>query len=39
VPKNPPDVPPHAGTQDVDVVIDLQILADTDARITLLKKI
>jgi hypothetical protein len=24
-------VPPHAGTQDVDIVIDLQILADTDA--------
>lgn len=31
----PPDVPPHAGTQDVDVVIDLQILADTDAYRTL----
>ena len=26
-----PAVPPHAGTLDVDVVIDLQILADTDA--------
>lgn len=25
----PPDVPAHAGTQDVDIVIDLQILADT----------
>ena len=25
----PPDVPAHAGTLDVDVVIDLQILADT----------
>ena len=33
--KNPPGVPPHAGTQDVDVVIDLQILADTDAYRTL----
>lgn len=31
----PPDVPPHAGTQDVDVVIDLQILADTEAYHTL----
>jgi hypothetical protein len=29
------DVPPHAGTQDVDIVIDLQILADTDAYHTL----
>jgi hypothetical protein len=31
----PPDVPPHAGTQDVDIVIDLQILADTEAYHTL----
>lgn len=31
----PPDVPPHAGTQDVDIVIDLQLLADTDAYHTL----
>jgi len=31
----PPDVPRHAGTQDVDIVIDLQILADTDAYRTL----
>ena len=31
----PPDVPPHAGTQDVDIVIDLQILTDTDAYHTL----
>ena len=31
----PPAVPPHAGTLDVDVVIDLQILADTDAYNTL----
>jgi len=28
-------VPPHAGTQDVDIVIDLQILADTEAYHTL----
>lgn len=27
----PPKVPPHAGTQDVDVVIDLQLLAETEA--------
>lgn len=31
----PPAVPPHAGTLDVDIVIDLQILADTDAYRTL----
>lgn len=31
----PPAVPPHAGTQDVDVVIDSQILANTDAYHTL----
>ena len=31
----PPNVPPHAGTGDVDVVIDLAILADTDAYHTL----
>lgn len=35
VPDRPPFVPPHAGTLDVDVVIDLQILADTDAYATL----
>lgn len=28
-------VPPHAGTQDVDIVIDLKILADTEAYQTL----
>jgi hypothetical protein len=31
----PPAVPPHAGTLDVDVVIELQILADIDAYQTL----
>ncbi len=31
----PPDVPPHAGTLDVDIVIDQQILADTQAYQTL----
>lgn len=35
VPARPPDVPPHAGTQDVDIVVDLQILADTEAYHTL----
>jgi hypothetical protein len=28
VTKRPPDVPPHAGTGDIDVVVDLSILAD-----------
>jgi len=27
----PPSVPPHAGTGDVDIVVELQMLADTDA--------
>ena len=31
----PPEVPPHAGTQDVDIVIDLQLLTDTQAYHTL----
>jgi hypothetical protein len=31
IPQQPPAVPPHAGTMDVDVVVDLQILADTEA--------
>lgn len=31
----PPDVPAHAGTQDVDIVIDLKMLADTEAYHTL----
>ncbi|HOW48564.1 MAG TPA: hypothetical protein PLB26_13030, partial [Rubrivivax sp.] len=35
VPARPPVVPPHAGTLDVDVVVDLQILADTEAYHTL----
>jgi hypothetical protein len=30
-----PAAPPHAGTQDVDVVVDLQILTDTEAYHTL----
>lgn len=35
VKKRPPVVPAHAGTTDVDIVIDLQILANTDAYRTL----
>jgi hypothetical protein len=35
----PPAVPAHAGTLDVDIVIDLQILADTDAYHTLEDKV
>lgn len=31
----PPEVPAHAGTLDVDIVIDLQILADTEGYRTL----
>lgn len=31
VPARPPVVPAHAGTMDVDIVIDLQILTDTEA--------
>lgn len=27
----PPDVPAHAGTADVDIVVDLEMLADTEA--------
>ena len=33
--KQPPDVPVHAGTGDLDVVIQLHMLADTDAYHTL----
>ncbi len=35
VKSRPPVVPAHAGTMDVDIVIDLQILANTDAYHTL----
>jgi hypothetical protein len=31
----PPQVPPHAGTGDVDIVVDLAVLAETDAYQTL----
>lgn len=30
----PPAVPAHAGTQDVDLVVDLQLLANTEAYLT-----
>ena len=33
----PPDVPVHAGTSDVDIVVELQMLADTDAYYSLEK--
>lgn len=33
--RRPPEVPPHAGTGDVDIVIDVGILADTEAYATL----
>ena len=33
----PPDVPAHAGTSDVDIVVELQMLADTDAYYSLEK--
>lgn len=31
IPQRPPEVAPHAGTLDVDIVVDQQILADTAA--------
>lgn len=35
VPSRPPAVPPHAGTTDVDIVIDVTILLETEAYHTL----
>lgn len=35
VPAHPPDVPKHVGTQDVDIVIDIEILTGTEAYYTL----
>jgi len=29
-PETPPDVPPHAGTSDVDIVLNLEVLAEGD---------
>ncbi len=39
VPDRPPKVPPHAGTGDVDVVVELAILEDTEAYHTLEEKL
>lgn len=35
VPERPPTIPPHAGTGDLDIVVELQMLAETDAYHTL----
>jgi hypothetical protein len=35
VKRRPPDVPGHAGTGDVDIVVDLSVLTETDAYKTL----
>ncbi len=35
VKRRPPDVPAHAGTGDVDIVVDLTVITDTDAYKTL----
>ena len=35
----PPEVPAHAGTSDIDVVVDMAILADTEAYATLEKNL
>lgn len=35
VPARPPEVPPHAGTLDIDVVVDLEMLTNTEAYKTL----
>ncbi|TWO71512.1 hypothetical protein FN976_11400 [Caenimonas sedimenti] len=38
-PANPPDVPAHVGTSDVDVVLNVQVLADGDAYKTLAQQL
>ncbi len=38
-PVMPPDVPPHAGTTDVDIVLNLQVLADDEAYKSLAKQL
>jgi len=38
-PEKPPDVPPHAGTTDVDIVLNLQVLADDEAYKSLAKQL
>lgn len=37
--RRPPEIPPHAGTGDVDIVVDLAMLADTEAYRTLEKNL
>lgn len=38
-PERPPDVPPHAGTSDVDIVLNLQVLAEDEAYKSLAKQL
>jgi hypothetical protein len=38
-PEKPPDVPAHAGTSDVDVVLNLQVLAEGEAYKTLAEQL
>lgn len=38
-PERPPDVPPHAGTSDVDIVLNLQLLAEDEAYKSLAKQL
>lgn len=38
-PENPPDVPAHAGTSDVDIVLNLQVIADGDGYTKLAKQL
>lgn len=38
-PEKPPDVPPHAGTTDVDIVLNLQVLTDDEAYRSLAKQL
>lgn len=38
-PERPPDVPAHAGTTDVDIVLNLQVLADDEAYKSLAKQL
>lgn len=38
-PETPPDVPPHAGTSDVDLVLNLQVLAQGDGYASLAEQL
>jgi len=38
-PERPPDVPAHVGTSDVDIVLNIQVLADGDAYKTLAQQL